>query len=100
MFVVNDPRLEYYTLVLSAALSPAQVGANTSAEQTFAVTGIKVGDVVSVNKPTAQAGIGIVGVRASAADEVGITFMNTTGSGVTPTASQTYLFSVTRAKTA
>lgn len=97
---VSDSRLEYFTVVLSAALSPAQVDANTTAEQTFTVAGIKVGDIVNVNKPTAQAGIGIVGCRASAANQVGITFSNNTAGGITPTAAETYKFTATRQKDA
>lgn len=75
---------------LTAALSPAAVGANTTAEQTFAVTGVAVGDVVFVNKPTAQAGLGIVGARVSAANTLAITFSNNTGVSITPTAAETY----------
>ena len=78
--------------VASVTLSPAQVNANTTAEQTFTVPGLRVGDcILTVNKPTAQAGLGIVGYRVSAADTIGITFSNNTGAGITPTASQTYL---------
>lgn len=87
----------YKLYAFSATLSPAQVAANTTAEQTFTVNGVAVGDVVFVNKPTAQAGLGIVGVRASGANQVGITFSNNTGAGITPTASQSYLFGVIRA---
>jgi hypothetical protein len=72
-------------------LSPAAVGANTTAEQTFTVAGVAVGDVViSVVKPTAQAGLGIVGARISASDTLAITFSNNTGGSITPTASQVY----------
>ena len=72
------------------------VAANTSAEQLFTVTGVAVNDVAVVNKPTAQAGLGIVGVRVSAANQVGITFGNFTAAGITPTASEVYRFSVVR----
>ena len=72
------------------ALSPASVGANTTAEQLFTVLGARPGDSVTVNKPTAQAGIGIVNARVSAADQVGITFSNNTGGGITPTAAEIY----------
>lgn len=85
-------RLAYYT----AALTPAEVAADTCAEQLFTVTGITAGDVVFVNKPTAQAGLGIAGIRASAANQVGINFCNTTVAGVTPTAAQSYIFGVMR----
>lgn len=78
--------------VASVTLSPAAVGANTTAEQTFAVPGILATDmIVGISKPTAQAGIGIVGWRVSAAGTVGITFSNNTAGSLTPTASQVYL---------
>lgn len=72
-------------------LSPALVGPNTTAEQTFAVTGVLATDVVgAINKPTAQAGLGIVGARVPSAGNIAITFSNTTGAGITPTASEVY----------
>lgn len=77
--------------VASIALSPAQVAANTTAEQTFTVPGLLANDVVhSISKPTAQAGLGIVGWRVTAANTVGITFSNNTAAPITPTASETY----------
>ena len=82
--------------VLSVTLSPAIVAANTSAEQTFTVTGLALSDAVSVNKPTAQAGLGIVGARVSAANTLAITFGNFTGLGITPTASEAYLVKISR----
>lgn len=85
-------RLAYYT----ASLTPAEVAADTCAEQLFTVTGITAGDAVFVNKPTAQAGLGIAGVRASAANQVGINFCNTTVAAITPTAAQSYIFGVMR----
>ena len=79
--------------VYEATLSPSAIVANTSAEQTFTVGGVRAGDVLlAAQKPTAQAGLAIVGYRVSAADEVGITFGNFTGSSITPTASELYLF--------
>lgn len=75
---------------LNATLSPAQVAANTTAEQTFTVTGVRVGDAVHVTKPTSQAGLGIVNVRVSASDTLAITFSNNTAAPITPTASEVY----------
>ena len=74
----------------SITISPAIVNANTTAEQLFTVTGVLSGDSVYVNKPTAQAGIGICGFRASAANQIGVTFNNNTAGGITPTASEVY----------
>lgn len=88
-----DARLVYRT----ATLSPAAVAANTSAEETFTLSDVYAGDVLlAVNKPTAQAGLSISGWRVSAADQVAITFGNFTGSSITPTASQVYVFALMR----
>jgi hypothetical protein len=78
--------------VAALTLSPAEVAANTTAEQTFTLPGLRAGDVIiCVSKPTTQAGLGIVGWRVSAANTIAITFVNATGSPITPTASQVYL---------
>ena len=82
--------------VISVTLSPASVAINTTAEQTFTVNGLLAGDFVSCNKPTAQAGLGIVGCRVSAANTLAITFSNNTAGAITPTAAQVYLILVTR----
>ena len=87
-----DARIEY----TSDELTPALVAANTSAEQSFTnIPKVDTGDMVlSVNKPTAQAGLGIVGVRVVGAGEIAITFANFTAVGITPTAAQTYHFAL------
>lgn len=83
--------------VASVTLSPASVAANTTAEQTFTVPGVNATDVcIDVTKPTAQAGLGIVGCRVSAANTVGITFSNNTASPIVPTAAQVYQFAIIR----
>lgn len=84
--------------MMKATLSPAQVAANTTAEQTFTVPGVRLSSdvITSISKPTAQAGLGIVGWRVSADDTVGITFSNNTAAGITPTASQDYQIQVSR----
>lgn len=87
----------YSNCFTSKALSPSAVSANTSAEQTFTFSGVRATDFLcTVIKPTAQAGLGIVGWRITAADTIGITFMNNTGSPITPTAAEVYLFKFNR----
>lgn len=89
---MSNPTSDLYGMgVISVTLSPALVDVNTSAEQTFTVPGLKVGDFVMVNKPTAQAGLSIGGVRVSAVNTLAINFVNDTGGQITPTAAQTYL---------
>lgn len=80
--------------LLSITFSPASVANATSAEQTFTVTGVALGDYITINKPSSQAGLGIVGSRASAANTIGITFMNATAATITPTASEIYTVKV------
>lgn len=46
--------------IASVTIDPASVAANTTAEQTFTVPGLKTGCAVFVNKPTATAGLGNV----------------------------------------
>jgi len=86
-------RQERKVAVLTATIDVASVGANTTAEQTFTVAGLEVGDVVFVNKPTLSAGLGISGARVSAADTLALTFNNNTAAPIDP-ASQEYLIGV------
>jgi hypothetical protein len=81
--------------LVQATLNPASVAAATSAEQTFTVNGLAVGDIVYVTKPTATAGVGIVGARVSAANTLAITFMNATAGALDP-GSEVYTVTVLR----
>lgn len=90
---------EQYTFVairgispMAAVLSPAAVAPNATVEQQFAVTGLRSGSktLVQVSKPTAQAGLDIVGCRAVSDNVLGITFVNVTAATITPTASESY----------
>lgn len=85
-------------VAVDLTLSPAQVAINTTVEQTFACPGVKlsVDTVIHVRKPTTQAGLGIVGSRVTADDTVAITFINCTGVAITPTASESYRFTIGR----
>ena len=85
------------TYVVSKSLDVASVAANTTAEQDFTVTGLKVGDFVTVSKPALSAGLGVVNARVKAADTLSITFVNATGSPIDP-AAETYLIRVFRAE--
>lgn len=85
------PKVETY----SEALTPSSVAANTTAEQTFTVNGLVTTDIINGNKPTHQAGIGIGGYRVTAANTVGITYVNPTAGAITPTA-ETYTFMTVR----
>lgn len=77
-------------VLYNQTLTPTSVAADTTAEQTFTVTGLVAGSMAWVNKPSFQAGLGVSGVRVSAANTLAITFVNATGSAITP-ASESYV---------
>lgn len=83
-------------LLLQAALTPVSVAAATTAEQTFTVNGLLTTDIVLVQKPTAQAGIGISGVRVSAANTLAISYVNATAATPTVPTAETYVIVVIR----
>lgn len=89
--------IEFFSRVdlLEASVAPSSVGATTTSEQTFTLTTLELNDIVIPIKPTHQAGLGIVNARVTAADTVGITYMNTTGGAITPT-TETYKFLIFR----
>lgn len=68
--------------ILTVTIDPASVATITTAEQTFTVNGLRVGDVVYVNKPTNTTGVGVVNARVSAANTLALTFVNPTAGGV------------------
>lgn len=75
--------------VYAPSLDVASVAANTTAEQTFTVAGLTTADKVFVNKPSLNAGLGIVNARVSAADTLALTFVNATAAAIDP-AAETY----------
>lgn len=70
---------------MELTIDPSSVLANTTAEQTFTLTGIKSQDyIISVVKPTLTAGLGVLQGRASADDTLAIQFINTTIAAIDP----------------
>ena len=88
----------------SSTQSPAAVAQSTTAEQTFTVqsgTGgtmlLASGDILFVNKPAAQAGLGMGNVRVSGSNQIGLTFDNIpAGGNITPTGAQVYKIAALR----
>lgn len=73
-------------VVYNQTLTPVAVAANTTAEQTFTVTGLVAGSPVWVNKPSWTQGLGVVGCRVSAANTLAINYGNCTAASITPPA--------------
>ncbi len=75
--------------VFATTLTPTQVGANTTSEQSFTILGLTPGDYLAANFYGAQTtGIFIVNVRVSAVNTAAITFANVTGGALTPQSGQ------------
>jgi hypothetical protein len=74
--------------IIRQTLTPTAVGANTTAEQTFTVSGLQIGDSLDINKASHQTGLSIGNVRVSAANTLAIQFVNTTAGSITPTSEQ------------
>lgn len=69
----------------------------TTSTQNVTVAGLQVGDMVLVQKTTAQTGLMINGVSyVTTANTLPVTFVNPTAAGITPTASDTYSLLVIR----
>lgn len=101
---VNNPFARYFSKAVSVILTghfftttidAASVAANTTAEQTFTVAGLRTTDHVTVNKPSLDAGLGIAGCRVSATNTLAITYINATASAIDP-ASEDYSVVVIR----
>ena len=82
--------------ILAVALTPAAVGATTTSEQTFTVSGVLPGDFIDISKPSHQPGIALGNVRVSAANTIAVEFANNSTGTLTPTAGEIYSIGVTR----
>lgn len=71
-------------------LTTGSVGATTTLETTSTVTGILAADVIAVSKPALQAGLGIAGYRATAANTIGVNYTVISTGAITPTSTDAY----------
>lgn len=72
----------------TVTIDVASVAANTTAEQTFTVTGLNTDDAVMVSKPSLDAGLGIANARVSAKDTLALTFVNPTAGAIDPSSEE------------
>lgn len=79
-------------LASSVTLSPPVVAVSSITETLYTVTGVAVGSLLAIQKPTFQSYIGIVGMRVAANNQIGVSFMNLSSAAVTPTASELYQY--------
>lgn len=85
------------TILLQISLTPAATGATTSAEQTFTVPGLLVGDQVSALSLQGAwtVLVDIVNLRVSANNTLAVSFQNNTAGSLTAPAG-TYLLEINR----
>ena len=70
--------------MIAVTIDPASIAANTSVSQTFTVPGLRVGDMVIVNKPTTTAGVTVGDSGVSGNNTLDITFGNLTAGALNP----------------
>ena len=73
----------------SVTINPGSIAANDELDETYTVTGLSTNDIVTINPPAMNVGLGIMYARVSATDTLQIRWRNFTGSPINP-ASGTY----------
>ena len=81
--------------LLTLTIDVASVAANTTAEQDFTVNGLKTADLVFVNKPSLNAGLGVCNARVKSANTLSLTFNNNTAAAIDP-GSEAYTLLIVR----
>lgn len=79
-------------LASSVTMSPPVVAVSSITETLFTVTGVAVGSLLAIQKPSFQNFLGIVGMRVAANNQIGVSFMNLSSAPVTPTAAELYQY--------
>lgn len=87
---IVSPTLGPVFALTSAALNATTVPVSSTIEQTTTITGLTISSSVFANKPTSTAGLGVVGVRVSAANTLAVTYQNVSTAAVAVPA-ETYL---------
>lgn len=83
-------------MCLQETFTPPNVNANTTAVQTYTITGLVVNDIIDLNQLSHVVGLSVGNVWVSAANTLSVQFVNSTTSNITGTAAQNYLISVIR----
>lgn len=68
--------------LVAATVDLGSVAANTSEEETFTLTGVKVGDFISVQSDDLEAGIVLGSARVEANNTVTVEVINTTAGAI------------------
>lgn len=92
---VPNGNVQNLLMVAVANTVTSNVNANTTTELSYTVPGLRVGDVVTVIKPSFQAGLTIPSARVSAPNTLTVLFLNNTGSAIARVA-ETYTVLVAR----
>lgn len=102
MLALNTPAEAHAIFQFSKSLTPSSVAANVAAEQAFSVASalppaisLKTTDVLLVTGPGTGNAVALCSARVKDADEVYLTFCNTTAGALTPAAG-THNFVVVR----
>lgn len=79
-------------LASTVTLSPPSIAAGAISEAQFTVTGVAPGELLAIQKPTEQLGLGICGMRVVTNNAIAITYINNLTTAITPTATEVYQY--------
>lgn len=77
------PMAAYLPRAYQLTITPALTATIVAAEQTFTCTGLSTDDAVFVSPPGVTASLGLASARVTAADTIGITWVNPTAGSLT-----------------
>ena len=83
--------------LLSVNISPpSSLAANATVESLYTVPGVVLGDFLEINKPSHTSGLSIGNIRASAANQIAIQWVNSTTSQIVSPPNENYLIVLSR----
>ena len=86
-----------FEAVLQVPLTPpATMTGNSTSELTYTIPGVVVGDFLEINKPSHTTGLSIGNIRASAANQIAIQWVNSLTTTISNPPNELYLIAVTR----
>jgi hypothetical protein len=98
--VLRGNNLFSQTLYIAAVAVPATVAASTTTNNTLALSGVRIGDILDWNQQSTVAGLSVAAMYASAKDVVTIQWNNSTATPISGTAAQPFLIQITRPENA
>jgi len=83
-------------MALQASLTPPNVAANTTATQTYTITGVQLNDILDFNQLSHVTGLSVGNMWVSSANTITVQWVNSTTSAINSTPAQSFVILVIR----